>query len=89
MAFGHEAPRTFGASVASALRGGAIEVRLDSIAGPMVARLEVPGTGGWEEWRYIETPFSGEAAGNHDVYFVFTGRKGPKLFNWDYWEFKK
>ncbi|WP_302105416.1 glycoside hydrolase family 43 protein [uncultured Duncaniella sp.] len=87
--FGYEGPRTFGASVASALRGGAIEVRLDSISGPIVARLEVPGTGGWEEWRYIEAPFSAEAVGNHDVYFVFTGRKGPKLFNWDYWEFKK
>lgn len=81
-------PRTFGASVASALRGGRIEVRTDSIDGPLKATLNVPGTGGWEEWRYIETPVDAEISGVHDLYFVFKGRKGPKLFNFDYWTFK-
>lgn len=81
-------PRTFGASVASALRGGKIEVRVDGKEGPLVATLEVPGTGGWENWKYIETSAVGEAPGVHDVYFVFRGRKGPKLFNIDYWSFK-
>lgn len=80
--------KKFGASVASALRGGKIEVRIDSPEGPLVAELDVPGTGGWEEWKYLETPVKMEEPGVHDIYFVFTGRKGPKLFNFDYWQFK-
>ena len=81
-------PRSFGASVASALRGGVMEVRMDSVDGPLVAQLEVPGTGGWENWRYIEVPAKMEVPGVHDIYFVMKGRKGPKLFNFDYWQFK-
>ncbi len=81
-------PKTFGASVASALRGGTIEVRIDSLDGPLVATLEVAGTGGWENWKYLETPAVAEVPGLHDVYFLFKGRKGPKLFNIDYWHFK-
>ena len=29
-----------------------------------------------------------EIHGVHDIYLVFKGRKGPKLFNIDYWQFK-
>ena len=63
-------------------------MRLDAVDGDLVATLEVPGTGGWEEWRYIEVPALMEIPGVHDLYFVFKGRKGPKLFNFDYWNFK-
>lgn len=87
--FGSGGPSKFAVSAASALRGGAIEVRLDSVAGPLAARIEIPGTGGWEEWKRFETDASMEIPGVHDIYFVFTGRKGPKLFNFDWWEFKK
>ena len=86
--FGTKGPKTFGASVASALRGGTVEVRLDSPEGDLIASLDVPGTGGWENWRYIETPALAEVPGLHDIYFVFKGRKGPKLFNIDYWRFE-
>lgn len=78
-------PKTFGASVASGRRGGTIEVRTDSVAGPVVAVLDVPATGGWEKWRYLETKAAEGVAGVHDLYFVFKGRKGPELFNFDYW----
>lgn len=87
--FGPDGPSRFKASVASALRGGAIEVRMDSVAGPLVARINVPGTGGWENWKTLEAKALMEVPGVHDIYFVFTGRKGPKLFNFDWWEFKK
>lgn len=73
---------------ASALQGGVIELRADSIGGPLVASVSVPDTGGWEEWG----EFVAEAApisGVHDVYFVFKGMKGPKLFNFDWWELKR
>lgn len=81
-------PKVFGAAVASALRGGMIEVRMDAPDGPVVAELNVPGTGGWENWTYLETPAKIEVPGVHDIYLMFKGRKGPKLFNFDYWQFK-
>lgn len=87
--FGSDAPSRLRLSAASALRGGAIEVHTDSVAGQLVARIEVPGTGGWENWKKFESGVLAEVTGVHDIYFVFKGRKGPKLFNFDWWEFKR
>ena len=95
--FGRQVPRTFTARVASGLRGGVIEVRLDSIGGPLLGRLQVPATGGWENWQTLTTDLTDVSAlrpmitGDirpRDLYFVFTGRKGPKLFNFDWWEMR-
>ena len=104
VAFDNKIPRVFTARVASGLRGGQIEIRLDSIHGRLLGKVNVPGTGGWEKWQTItldldystlkdiDAPhrtISGltlpETA---DLYFVFTGRKGPKLFNFDWWEMR-
>ena len=46
--FGDQLPKSFVVSVASALRGGRIEVRADSIGGTLMAEIAVPHTGGWE-----------------------------------------
>lgn len=81
-------PRKFGVSAASALRGGTLEVHMDDPDGPLVAEIKIPGTGGWENWCYMETPAKMEVPGIHDIYFVCKGRKGPKLFNLDYWQFE-
>ena len=81
-------PRTFTARVASGLRGGQIEIRIDSVKGQLLGRLEVPATGGWEKWQTLTTDLTAIARGHHDLYFVFTGRKGPKLFNFDWWEMR-
>ena len=86
--FCKKTPRTFTARVASGLRGGAIEIRIDSIHGQLLGRLEVPGTGGWEEWQTLTTDLTEVVKGHHDMYLVFTGRKGPKLFNFDWWEMR-
>ena len=84
--FDGNTPKQFTARVASGLRGGQIEVHIDSVGGQMVARLEVPGTGGWEKWQTLSADFQKQVSGTHDLYFVFTGRKGPKLFNFDWWQ---
>ena len=84
--FGREWPRTLTVRAASALRGGRIEVRLDSLGGPVMATVDVPHTGGWEQWRTLTTDLVGRVEGVHDVYFAFSGRKGPKLFNLDWWQ---
>lgn len=86
--FGSGGPHKFGVSAASALRGGTLEVHMDSPDGPLVAEVKVPSTGGWENWRYLETMAKIEVPGVHDIFFVCKGRKGPKLFNLDYWQFE-
>ena len=86
--FGHRLPRTFTARVASGLRGGQIEIRTDSLGGTLLGTLLVPGTGGWEQWQTLTLDLPVIASGTHDLYFVFTGRKGPKLFNFDWWEMR-
>jgi len=86
--FGTAWPTSFSARVASGLRGGQIELHLDSIRGELLGTLSVPGTGGWEQWQSLTTdltPLTSPVA-NHDLYLVFKGRKGPKLFNFDWWE---
>lgn len=88
VAFGNQMPRTFTARVASGLRGGSIEIRLDSVDGRLLGTLTVPGTGGWEQWQTLTLDLPVIATGTHDLFFVFTGRKGPKLFNFDWWEMR-
>ncbi len=86
--FGKLPPRTFTARVASGLRGGRIEVRIDSLGGKLLGTLNVPGTGGWEKWQTLTMDLTAITSGVHDLYFAFKGRKGPKLFNFDWWELR-
>lgn len=87
--FGTAGPKAFTASAASALQGGRIEVRLDSIGAKPVAVLSIPRTGGWEEWRTQTVNIQPSVAptGVHDVFLTFVGNKGSKLFNFDWWQF--
>lgn len=85
--FTQNSPKNFILSAASALRGGAIEVYADSLGGPLIATAVVPGTSGWENWQTVNTVLTTPIIGVHDIYFLFKGRKGPKLFNLDWWRF--
>lgn len=80
--------RKFIVSAASGLRGGKIEVRIDSPKGRRFAELKINGTGGWECFEEFSTSFFGKPDGVHDLYLIFTGRKGPELFNLDWWELR-
>ena len=58
--------------VASGTTGGNIEVRLDSITGPLIATCPVPATNGWQNWitqRCAITP----STGTHNLYLVYSG----------------
>lgn len=77
--------RTLSFSAASGLRGGSIEMRADSIGGTLIAEVPVTNTLGWECFRTFSAPVKQQVSGVHDIYFVFKGRKGPKLFNLDWW----
>jgi hypothetical protein len=79
------APLTFSASVASGRQGGQMALCLDSLSGREIARLDVPSTGSWESFRTVQTAVADSVSGVHDLYFVFHGHKGPKLFTFDWW----
>jgi hypothetical protein len=81
----------FSANVASGgdtLGGGTIELHLDAAEGSLIGTLLVPAAGDPEIWKTLSTAVNG-ASGIHDLYFVFKGHVGNKLFNFDNWQFAK
>jgi hypothetical protein len=86
--FGSENATALTVAVASVLQGGKIEVHLDSLEGQQIAVVEVPYTGGWEQWKLVRSTISERVSGKHDLYFAFVGNKGAKLFNFDWWQFE-
>jgi beta-glucosidase len=81
--FGGSSPTTVLARVASAASSGTIEFRLDSTSGPVVARVPVSGTGGWQSWTSTTVPLTAQATGKHRLYVVFTGPGGDFVnVNW-------
>ena len=79
-------PDKFSACIASASGGSQIEVRIDSVDGPLIAVIKVDNTGGWENW-IVRSSKTEQVKGIHDVYFVFKGGDGD-LFNFDWWRFE-
>jgi arabinoxylan arabinofuranohydrolase len=75
----------FEARVASVAGGGSIEVRLDTLAGPLAGTCAVPATGGSQTWATATCAIAG-ATGVRDLYLKFTGA-GGSLFNFDWWRF--
>ena len=67
------------ARVSSGAGGGTVSFRLDSPTGTEVARVTVPGTGGWDNYREITAPVTRPDDGTHDLYIVFTGGSGAIL----------
>jgi len=76
----------FSARVASALNGGEIELRIDSLNGAKIGSLPVSNTGGWDCWE-LESASINNVSGVHDLFLIFKGNSGEKLFNFDYWKF--
>lgn len=71
---------------ASALQGGTIEMRLDSLRGRVVASIDIPRTGGNEMFQVCYSDIPQLPTGKHEVFLVFKGLKGQKLMNLDYWQ---
>lgn len=76
----------FEASVATSTAGGNIEIRIDSLTGPIVGSLSVKNTGGFDSWKNQSANVK-NTKGIHDVFFIFKGGEG-NLFNVDWWQFK-
>lgn len=84
--FGSVGTTEFKANVASATKGGKIEIRLGSPTGTLAGTLNVNSTGGWQDWEILKTSIN-NITGIHDVFFVFKGDGSDYLLNFDYWEF--
>jgi hypothetical protein len=85
--FGRKGSAKFIASVASATKGGEIELRLDSETGPLIGTLNVKPTGALDKWETQSWSVRG-AKGVHDLYLKFNGDGSP-LMNFDWWKFDK
>ncbi|PWG81300.1 family 43 glycosylhydrolase [Pararcticibacter amylolyticus] len=70
---------------AAAEAGGIIEVRLDSLSGPLAGALQVKSTGGTNKWKSFSAKMK-NIEGLHDIFLVFRGKDG-ELFNFDWWRF--
>jgi len=81
--FGTGATKFF-ARVASGASGASIELRLDSLSGPLIGTCTVPNTGGLQAWRSVSTTVT-NATGVRDLYLRFTG-SSPLNLNW--WQFE-
>ena len=74
------------ASVAATAEGNAVELRLDSVAGPMIGTLKVEPTGGMDQWETQSSSVTG-VEGVDDLYFKFVGGSGASMnFDWSKFE---
>lgn len=67
-----QATRRFAVRAASGSQGGRIELRIDSLTGPIIGSIGIPGTGDWNEFRSFETELETPVSGVHDLYLQFS-----------------
>lgn len=66
--------------------GGRLELRLDRPDGERIGTVDVPPSSGTEQRREFSIEVSG-ASGIHHLYFVFTGQRDQRLFDFEAWKF--
>ncbi|MFD7894482.1 carbohydrate-binding protein [Streptomyces sp. NPDC059743] len=67
------------ARVSSDKAGNVATFRYDSVTGPVLARVTVPNTGGWETYTEVSAPVTGAEERTRDLFVVFTGGSGAIL----------
>ncbi len=66
---------------ASGGNGGTLEFHLDSPTGAHISTVNLPVTGGWQNWQTVNANASG-VTGIHTLYAVFSGTGGIANLNW-------
>ncbi|MET7392882.1 family 43 glycosylhydrolase [Dactylosporangium sp. NPDC005572] len=84
--FGTGGAKTVTAKVRTLAAGARIQVRLDSVAGPVAGTIQAGTPSG--EWAEVTAALDG-ATGVHDVYFTYEGPAGQDLFELDSWKFDR
>ena len=67
-------------------RPGAVQVRIDSVTGPLVGSIAVASTGGWQTW-VTRTDTRAAAGGKHTVYLVMASDQGRDFVNVNWFAF--
>ncbi len=75
------------ARTASAGQGGWIEFHAAKPDGPLLAKLEIRVTGGWESWQELTAPLAQPEAATGDVFLVFHNPGKGGLMNVDWVQF--
>lgn len=78
--------KSFEARTSSGTSGGNIEIRLDSLTGPLLGTCAVPATESWQTFSDVTCNVS-EVSKKHDLYLIFTGGSGY-LMNVNWFKFK-
>lgn len=86
--FGAAEPKAVSMDIASTRNAGQVELHADSLGGKLIAKIEIPRTGGWESFTTVKAP-AGGITGTHDLYIAFKGWKGNKLCNIDWWRLER
>ena len=74
--FTQTAPTRFVArAAADNVAGGEIEVRVDSLTGPLIGTCAITSTGGWNTFAEFTATLS-PMTGTHDIYLVFRPASG-------------
>lgn len=64
-----------------------MDVRLDSLTGPVIATVKVPLTGGDDRWETVKTQLKEKITRVHDLYFICNGKASKDVMFFDYWTF--
>ncbi len=87
--FGATSPTSVVTRIASGSAvSGTLEYRLDSVTGPVIARLTTAGTGGWQSWTSQTSTLLTPATGVHRLYLVFAGANPDDLANVNWFQFQ-
>uniref|UniRef100_A0A7C6AF20 Carbohydrate-binding protein n=1 Tax=candidate division WOR-3 bacterium TaxID=2052148 RepID=A0A7C6AF20_UNCW3 len=70
--------------------GGIIELRIDSIDGPIIGECYISSTNGWNKWKNFSCAVDSSVRGVHALYLIFKNNKNSwgRLFNVKSFEFK-
>ena len=67
----------FEVRVASGGVGGTIEVRTNATTGPILAKISIANTGGWNQYQTIKAVATGQTSGVQDLVLVFKNENVP------------
>ncbi len=81
--FGNGNLKKISARIASPSSGGKLEIRIGSATGKLLATINVPNTGSWENWKTVSSNFSASTSGIKNLVCVFKGTAQYLYnFNW-------
>jgi len=86
--FGPTSPTSVTTRLASgAPTSGTVDYHLDSVTGPLIARVRVDPTGGWQSWSSATTQLSAPVTGRHRLYLTFTSTSTGDFVNLNWFQF--